>query len=183
MSLLSDAEQVARQALRARQGAGARYDAPEAPAQDLLLARRGTAYFARSLGGLTDSALDGASRRVGVTRRHLVAEVGYHARFLAHLVGGTETPVTLVQWQAQVTQGATLPPRALRSLIHHAAIHLDVVWRDLKSAEWDRSVRLLDGTEITVRETPVVRARVLWQAALDLDNGGRWQDVPPDLRV
>jgi maleylpyruvate isomerase len=182
MSLLTAQEQAARQALRARQGAGARYDALGAPAEDLLMARRGSAYFARKLGELSDADLDGPSRQVGVARRLLVAEVGYHARLLAHQVAGAETPATLAEWQAQIALGATLPARALRSLIHHAAIHLDVVWRDLRSADWDRTLMLLDGTEITVRATPVLRARLLWQAALDLGNGGRWQDVPPDLR-
>ena len=48
-------------ALRQRQGAGARYDAPNAPHDDLLLARRGAAYFARQLNRLDDTALDAPS--------------------------------------------------------------------------------------------------------------------------
>ena len=80
---LTAGEQAAREALRARQGAGARYDAASAPAEDLLLARRGTAYFARKLGELSDAELDAPSLREDVRRRALIAQVGYHARALA----------------------------------------------------------------------------------------------------
>src|SRR5277367_5455137 len=64
----ADPETLARTRLRERQGAGARYDAPTAPAADLLLARRGTAYFARQLNALSDIELDGPSALAKQTR-------------------------------------------------------------------------------------------------------------------
>jgi maleylpyruvate isomerase len=76
----------ARAALRLRQGVGARYDAASAPAEDLLLARRGTAYFARRLAALDDGALDGSAARGGVSRRWVIAQLGYHARDMAQRV-------------------------------------------------------------------------------------------------
>lgn len=54
---LAETDLAAREALKARQGKGARYDAPNAPAEDLLLARRGTAHFARKLMELPDAEL------------------------------------------------------------------------------------------------------------------------------
>ncbi|MFC0159663.1 hypothetical protein ACFFKB_17110, partial [Mameliella alba] len=81
-----------------------------------------------------------------------------------------------------IAQGATLPPRALRSLVHHAAIHLDVEWRDLTDEGWTLSAPL-EGQAVTpLRQTPRLRARVVWKGALDLGNGGRLADVPADLR-
>src|SRR5699024_8109108 len=127
----------ARAALRARQGAGARYDSPNAPATELAWARGGTAYFARKLGGLTDDALIGPSLLPGWNRAALVAHVGYNARALTRLCEwartGTETPMyaSTEQRGAEIERGATLPPRALRHLFSHSEVHLSVEWRDL----------------------------------------------------
>ena len=155
---------------------------------DLLLARRGTAYFARRLAALADAAMRGPSRQAGWTRAHLIAHVGYHARAMAGLVAsaraGERQPACPAHAArlAEIELGATLPPRGLRSLVQHAAIHLDVEWRDLKDAAWDASLSLPDGTSLAVRATPRMRAMVVWQAALDLDNGGRIEDIPAELR-
>ncbi|WP_373325284.1 maleylpyruvate isomerase N-terminal domain-containing protein [Paenarthrobacter ureafaciens] len=65
--------------------------------EDLLQARRGTAFFARKLNELSDEELDGGTRLPGWTRRHLVAHVGYNARAIARLIEwagtGVETPM------------------------------------------------------------------------------------------
>ncbi|WP_212591608.1 maleylpyruvate isomerase N-terminal domain-containing protein [Antarctobacter heliothermus] len=184
MSLTTDA---ARAALRARQGAGARYDAPSAPAEDLLLARRGTANFARKLGELPDDCLADPSLQTGSSRAEVIATVGYHARALAEVLAclrnGTDHPSVLSVdvRRAEIALGATLPARALRSLVQHAAIHLDVEWRDLSDADWDMCVPLSGGATILARATPLLRARLVWQAALDLGNGGRLADVPAEI--
>lgn len=186
---MTSADQAARDALRARQGAGARYDADAAPHDDLLLARRGTAYFARKLNELSDDDLRGASTRPGWTRRHLIAHVSYHARALARLAESARTGIVQPMYpsakarDAEIDLGATLPARALRHLFEHAAKHLDVEWRDLPDAAWDAQVTLLDGTSVTARQTPRLRAAEVWQAAIDLDNGGRPSDVPEALRA
>lgn len=171
-----------RDALALRQGGGARYDAAEAPAADLLLARRGTAYYARLLNGLPDEAL------VDNSRAEVVSRVGYHARGLSRLMAwarsGLESPEhesPKEQW-AEVLRGVSLPARALRGLFQHSAIHLDVEWRDLPGDAWDAPLRRLDGTEIFARDVPIIRARTIWQAALDLDAGARLADLPPELR-
>jgi len=188
MTLMSDGFS-ARDALRKRQGNGARYDAPDAPHDDLLLARRGTAYFARQLARLNDSDLAAPSLRAGWSRRHLITHAGYHARALARLIESVRTGVRQPVYTcdearlAEIELGATLPARALRSLVHHAAIHLDVEWRDLQSSQWSEPLSLLDGTQITVRDTPFIRAREVWQCAIDLSNGARAADIPPTLNV
>ncbi len=184
---LSPAEQSARDALRARQGKGARYDAPEAPHADLLLARRGAAYFARKLGELQDADLSAPSLRDGWSRRHLIAHVGYHARALARLVESARTGVPQDMYtceQARIEEidlGATLPDRALRSLVYHATIHLDVEWRDLTDSQWETPLMLSDDAQIIARATPRLRAVEIWQCAIDLGNGGRATDIPAEL--
>ncbi|KAA0913963.1 maleylpyruvate isomerase family mycothiol-dependent enzyme [Aquicoccus porphyridii] len=183
------ADTAARDALRARQGGGARYDAETAPHDDLLLARRGTAYFARKLNELNDADLYGPSLRNGWTRAHLVAHVSYHARLLARLIEGARTGIAQPLYpstearDAEITLAATLPPRALRNLFRHAEVHLNVEWRDLEDADWDAALLLPDGTAITARETPMLRAKEVWQAAIGLDNGGRPEDIPRPVRA
>ncbi|WP_339857155.1 maleylpyruvate isomerase N-terminal domain-containing protein [uncultured Nisaea sp.] len=148
---MGDSLEAERAALRARLGAGARYDSPAAPAEDLVLARRGTAYFARKLNELVDRDLDAPSLVPGWTRRHLVAHVGYHARALTRLADwgrtGVETPMhaSAAERDAEIDLGATLPAQALRHLFTHSAVHLNVVWRDLEDAQWDAVVRTLEG--------------------------------------
>jgi maleylpyruvate isomerase len=183
----ADPEEAARAALHERLGAGARYDAAAAPAREIGWARRGTAYFARKLNELGDHNLDAPSLVPGWSRRHVVAHVGYNARALARLVEwartGEETPMYPSEGAraAEIALGATLPPRALRNLFHHAEVHLNVEWRDLSDADWDAKVRLLDGRRIGVRETAWIRAREVWVHAVDLDNGGSFLDFPPEV--
>jgi maleylpyruvate isomerase len=156
-------------ALIARQGPGARYDAPEAPAEALLTMRRGTAYVARLIDAKPDSALTGQTAAT-------VAELGYHARALTRLLAGQPMWATPSQRQEEIALGATLPPRALRALFAHASRHLDVDMRDLPGPRWSGSAQ--DGTPI--KDLPHAHARLLWQAALPL--GGRPRDIPTEFR-
>ena len=125
------AQDRARAELRARQGAGARYDAETAPAEALLWARRGTAYFARKLNELDDDALYQPSAVPGWTRAMLVAKVSYAARHMCELLSavhkGEAIPsVDLAAKAEEIERGSTLPPRALRSLFKHTEVHLNV---------------------------------------------------------
>lgn len=186
---MSTSLDAAREALRARQGSGARYDAPAAPATELAWVRLGTAYFARLLNALDDNALAAPSRVSGWSRRHVIAHVGYHARALCRLSEwartGIEHPMypSIAARDAEITLGATLPARALRSLFNHSEVHLNVEWRDLSDAQWDAPVRTLDGTGITARETVWLRARDIWLSAYNLDAGAVFADFPVGLRA
>ena len=180
---LTDAERE----LRARQGAGARYDAESAPHADLSLARRGTAYFARKLNELTDADLDGPSLMPSWSRRHVIAHVGYNARALTHLTEWARTDVETPMYSSpevrerQMARGVTLPARALRHLFEHAAVHLNVEWRDLTDEQWDHPVTTAQGRSIQVRETAWMRAREVWVHAIDLDNDGSFLDFPREF--
>lgn len=169
-----------------RQGTGARYDAGAAPKNELAWARSGTAYFLRRLGELTDDELDAPSLLPGWDRRELVAHVGYNARALTRLTEwartGVETPMYEPgQRDAEIELGATLPTLALRGLIDHSTVHLNVEWRDLTDEEWDHEVVTAQGRTVPVRETGWMRTREVWIHAVDLDNDGSYLDFPPDL--
>jgi maleylpyruvate isomerase len=171
--------------LRRRQGLGARYDSPSAPGGELDWARRGTAYFARKLNELSDADLDGESRVPRWSRRHIAACVGYHARMLTRVTEAARTGgavrlfVTNSQREQEIEDGATLPASALRHLVAHADVHLNVEWRELETEQWDR---LLPYRELAVaRETPWMRAKQVWLRARDLRNGADPRDFPRDF--
>lgn len=175
----------ARAELRARLGAGARYDAANAPAEALSLARRGTAYFARKLNELSDADLAALSARPGWSRQRVAAAVALQAREFAQAIedaNGLDSDDRAETGPEALDLAETLPPRALRFLAAHADIHLNVVWRDLSDAAWDGAVALPRGT-VPARETARLRAETVWAGALALGNGGRLRDVPEDLRA
>ena len=181
---LGETGDAEREALRRRQGKGARYDAETAPAEDLLLARRGAAYFARMLNELSDRAFDAPSLRDGWTRRHLVAYVSHRARALALALKGMREGLTREEagWRPDIELAATLPVAALRHLYTHSDVHLNVEFRDLTGEHWEGEVVLPDGVRLPVRETPMLRARDVWLGAVDLGTGARAADLPEPLR-
>ncbi|MCS5734767.1 maleylpyruvate isomerase family mycothiol-dependent enzyme [Herbiconiux daphne] len=151
---------------------------------DLRQVRLGQANFSRKLNELQNVDLYEISRLPGWTRAHVVAHVGYNARAIARLVEWAETGVENPMYEssahrdAEIDLGATLSPRALRHLSDHAAVALDVAWRDLPPERWSFPVVTARGREVPVAETVWMRTRELWLHALDLGNGGRFSDVP-----
>jgi maleylpyruvate isomerase len=167
----------------------ARHDDVDDPrlAAMLALARRGTAYFSRKLNELSDEELDGPSLLPGWSRRHLIAHVGYNARALTRLLEwaatGVETPMyaSPEQRRDQIVYGATLSAVALRHLVAHSTVHLNVDWRDLPAQAWQAEVRTAQGRTVPAAETAWMRTREVWIHAVDLDNGASFNDFPPEL--
>lgn len=153
----------------------------------LLLARRGQAYFSRTLNELRNDELDAPSLLPGWTRRHVVAHVGLNARALTRLTHwaatGEETPMypSPEARDAEIEFAATLPARALRTLSAHAAVHLNVEWRDLPDAAWRAEVRTAQGRVVPASETIWMRTREVWVHAVDLDHGGSYDHFPAEL--
>lgn len=156
-------------------------------AAELLLARRGQAFFARKLNELRDEEFARASTVPGWTRAHVIAHAGYHARAIARLVEGARTgsPTPMFdspdQQREEIEFGATLPTEALRNLAAHAAVHLNVEWRDLPEDAWSTSVDL-GGRVVPVSATVGERAREVWIRAIQLDNGASAADLPVEVR-
>ncbi|WP_120004644.1 maleylpyruvate isomerase family mycothiol-dependent enzyme [Nesterenkonia muleiensis] len=164
----------------------ARYDlTTDLDLQDqLLTVRRGTAFWHRKVGELNDAELDGDTLLSGWNRRHLVAHVGYNARAISRLVywanTGIETPMysSPEDRNREIELGATMPTRALRHLNDHAAVSLNVEWRDTPAEKWENIVRTAQGRQVPLSETVWMRTREVWLHAIDLDNGARFSDVP-----
>jgi maleylpyruvate isomerase len=169
---------------------GARTDRVSDPqlAAQLLLARRGHAFFARKLNELRDEEFAAPSRVPGWSRAHVIAHVGYHARAMARLIEGAAAGAEARMYDSphqhaeEVSFGATLPVEALRNLVAHAAVHLNVEWRDLPESAWRRPVVLDDGAVVAASETVRLRAREVWLRSLDLRNGAVVTDLPAELR-
>lgn len=167
----------------------ARHDLTTDPGlQDALLqARRGTAFFARKLNELSDDELDGASLLPGWSRRHLAAHIGYNARAISRLIEwaatGVETPMysSPAARNQEIDFGATLSPIALRNLVDHAAIHLNVEWRDLPDEKWSNQVKTAQGRTVPASETVWMRTREVWLHAVDLNNGATIADIPAPI--
>ncbi|MFW0873054.1 maleylpyruvate isomerase family mycothiol-dependent enzyme [Rhodococcoides corynebacterioides] len=152
--------------------------------EQLLLARRGTSYFAQRLGELSDADLDGGTLLDGWTRRHLVAHVGYNAAALCRLMDwaatGTETPMyeSAEQRGREIHEGATSPAAALRNLFDHTVARLDEKWRNAPTAAWGAQIRTAQGREVLASETAWMRTREVWIHTVDLNNGGRFGVFP-----
>lgn len=150
----------------------------------LLIARRGTAYFAQRLAEFTDAQFDEATALDGWSRKHLVAHVGYNAAALCRLLDwaatGVETPMyTSPEQRAQeIAEGSTLTAAALRNLFAHTVARLDEKWRNLPTAAWSEQVRTAQGRLVPVSETAWMRTREVWIHAVDLANGARFGDFP-----
>lgn len=153
----------------------------------LLQARRGTAFFARKLNELTDEELDGDSLLPGWSRRHVTAHIGYNARAIARLIEwaatGVETPMysSPTARNQEIDFGATLSPTALRNLTDHAAVHLNVEWRDLPDKNWNNQVKTAQGRTVPASETVWMRTREVWLHAIDLNNGATISDIPAPI--
>ncbi|WP_246750490.1 maleylpyruvate isomerase N-terminal domain-containing protein [Martelella lutilitoris] len=178
----------ARRALMARQGPGARYDAPEAPAEMLHLARTGTAYFARFLNRLAEQELYAPMGADNQTAAHVICAVSYQARGIARqgeaiAAGDTVPPLydSEAELRTKIELGATLPARALRHLFDHTAVHLNVVWRDLTGDGWRTEAPGEDGLWRPFSDSARMRACSIWAAAFDLNNGARKRDIPAAL--
>lgn len=181
---LSQTDAQAQAELRARQGAGARYDAEGAPHDALLLARRGTAFFSRQLNFLDDEKLDEETPDGNGLRRRIVAEVSYQARFLARaLEDRANAPTIMVadEYVGEVDRAVTLPTRALRALFHHSEVHLNVVWRDLTDDDWTQSMQDFNAGSASLTDLVKGRSDVVWGAAQSIAIHFSASDIPAGL--
>lgn len=161
---------------------------------DLRDVRLGQAFFSRALNELRNDELFEPSELDGWSRAHVIAHVGYNARALGRLVEWAETGVPAAMYDSpaaraeEIDLGATLSPRALRHLSDHAAVALDVAWRDLAPEKWSTRVTTATGREVPVSETVWLRSREVWLHAVDLGAsrnraGARFSDVPARVAV
>ena len=156
---------------------------------DLAVVRLGTASFRRPSPASPTTTSTRPRGLPGWSRRHLVAHVGYNARAVARLVTWAATGIEHPMYsspqarQEEIELGATLRPQALRSLCEHAAIELDVRWRDLPADHWKHEVVTAQGRHVPVSETLWMRTREVWLHAVDLLTGVRVRDIPDPVKT
>lgn len=150
----------------------------------LLIARRGTAYFAELLAELSDDQFVSDSLLPGWTRGHLVAHVGCNAAALCRLMDWAATGVETAMYasadqrESEIDRGAALSPGALRDLVALTAAQLDEKWRHVPDSAWSSQVRTAQGRLVAASETAWMRTREVWIHGVDLANGGLFDDFP-----
>lgn len=167
----------------------ARVDQATDPAvvADLATVRLGTAFFRRALNRVRDEELGGPSALPDWDRNHVIAHVGYNARALARLVDWAATGIETPMYEStqarndEIEFGATLNSEALRNLVEHSAIDLDVRWRDLPDDCWSHEVRTAQGRAVPASETVWMRSREVWLHAVDLASGARFEQIPTEV--
>ena len=158
------------------------------PTEDLLLAYRGTAYFLRWLAQLAERDYQKPGHPNALAdRATTIATVGYDARGWANLVEALRerranaATFAIGEREEAIASGSSLPPRALRYLVEHSAVHLAVEWRDLPAEAWGEHGIDDRNNALPVVCTPWLRARQTWLAAVDLGTGGSFSDFPPSM--
>ena len=186
---VEESGQTARDALIERQGKGARYDAPEAPTNDLLMMRRATAVFARTMGKLDDKEMfEPLGHDPSRTQARILAEVGYQARRMALALeplcstAAYQVAEAMPENLPAIELAETLPARALRHLFSHSSSHLDVCLRDLPGRYWVEGASVGEDQKASVRELPRQRAKTLVRRARELLPGKSLSIMPAELR-
>ncbi|HEV7825240.1 MAG TPA: maleylpyruvate isomerase family mycothiol-dependent enzyme [Mycobacteriales bacterium] len=123
----------------------------------------------------------------GWSRAHVVAHLAGNAGALVNLLDwartGVETPMYASREarDADIERWASRPPEELRDEAVRSSERLLAAAAALPSAAWDVSVRTAQGRTVPASEVWWMRARETWIHAVDLDAGGSFGDLPPDL--
>ncbi len=149
------------------------------------LADAGQSFFAGRVAALDDAAFAGASGLPGWTRAHVVAHVALNAFALGNLAEwattGVETPAypSPAARDADIELHAHWSPAELRQLTARSGEHIVAAWS--RVPDWSVLVRNSQGRELPVGETVWLRTRELWIHAVDLADGTRFTDAPPEF--
>ena len=176
-------DQAARAAFIKRQGKGARYDAQNAPIEELLLARHGAAYFARQLNELANKDFYGSSRIPRWTRAQLISDISYSARSMANTLAQVRSRTSNMNTtpKPNLKLASTLPCQALRYLFIHTDIHLNVEFRDLKAEDWDLSLTRKLHPKLKIRNAPYLRAETIWLGNYNLFASCELKHLPAQI--
>lgn len=156
-------------------------------ADRLRWATEGGDLFLRELDTLDDAAFAKPCLLPGWSVAHLVAHLGYNANALRRLARwartGEESPMYASREarDAEIEEGAALPPAELRTLARDAEAALRADLAELPEAAWATPVRTAQGRTVPAAEVPWMRAREVWIHAADLGTGTGFADFPAPL--
>jgi maleylpyruvate isomerase len=126
------------------------------------------------------SALDGWSNGHVVAHLHLNAEA--LGRLVTWASTGVETPMyaSPAQRNADIAAVSTVPPPALRRLVHDSAETLDRAFDVLTPEMWANTVVTSQGRTVPATELVWMRFREVAVHGIDLATGMTFADLPPD---
>lgn len=148
-------------------------------------AATGTALFLGAVDRLGDDEFAAGTALPGWTRAHVVAHAHFNALALCRLASwaatGTEQRMyaSTAQRDAEIAEGAQLPPARLRTLVHDSAAQLAAALDGLSPEAWQHEVVTAQGRTVPATEIPWMRAREVCVHAVDLDVGVTFADLPP----
>ena len=149
--------------------------------------REGTARLLAVVDELGDEDLRGPSTLPGWSRAHVIGHLARNAEALVRLATwaqtGVETPMYADREQraAEIERSAALPADTLRAQLADTATALDTALTRLTAARWEAEVRSALGRAIPAAELPWMRIREVWLHAVDLNTGGRMDDLPAEV--
>lgn len=148
-----------------------------------------TGLFLTAVDKLGDEEFAAATALPGWSRAHIVAHVHFNAQALLRLLHwaltGEKTPMYegTEQRNAEIEDGAALPPPELRRMVRASARQLGTAMDELPRAAWDNEVVTAQGRTVPAREVIWMRTREVAVHAVDLDNGTHFADLPADLNT
>lgn len=138
---------------------------------------------------VTDEQLAQPSALPGWTRAHVLAHVHYNAEALRRLVHwartGQRTPMydSAEHRNAEIAEGACIPPERLRRLVQESAAALAADCDALPTACWRNEVVTAQGRSVAAAEIIWMRTREAAVHAIDLDIGASFTDLPHELNA
>ena len=140
------------------------------------------------LGRLDEAEAQAPSRLPRWTRAHLITHIARNADTLADLVEGARQGQVLTMYGGDVDQrnadieaGAARGPDELRADLGRTTARFATALRALSDADWQREVRRINGTSLTVLELTAARWLEVEIHHVDLGLGYRAADWPVDF--
>lgn len=154
--------------------------------QRILWSNAGSDLLLACLSTVSDEEFEQDSTLPGWTVGHLVAHVAYNATALSRLMHwaatGRETRMypSPEARNAEIEEGATLPPDRLRRMVQDSDSQLRAEYSELAEDAWHNEVITAQGLRRQAADIPWMRAREVWIHAVDLGKAD-FVDFPTGL--
>lgn len=150
---------------------------------------QGEVFFLGRLDSVNDAALREPSALPGWTRAHVVSHFSRNARALINLLDWARTGVATPMYPSVearadgIEEGSHQSAAELRAEAIAASKHLQDATAAMPDSAWDGEIRTALGRKTNGAEVPWMRVRENWVHAVDLDAGGRFDQIPEAVVV
>jgi maleylpyruvate isomerase len=159
------------------------------PRERLAWMHDGEGFFLGGLDDLGDDDLREPSGLPGWSRAHVVSHFARNARALINLLDWARTGVATPMYPSVearadgIEEGSHQSAADLRAEAHAASQQLLDATAAMPDDAWDGEIRTALGRATTGAEVPWMRVRETWVHAIDLDAGGRTEQIPDAIAV